>query len=279
MSAAIGGLGYWRGALSASGVLGALIAGTVIFGLGGVVWGLVLVVFFVSSSALSHYRAAQKAVLAEKFEKGHRRDLWQTLANGGWGTLLALTAALVGRESGCYPLLALGYFGAIAAVNADTWATELGVLSPEMPRLITSGQPVSVGTSGAITRRGTLAALAGSGFIALCTFGLIQAASLVTASRWHLSDWFLLPVVSVAGLIGAMLDSLLGATVQRIYFCERCQKETESRQHRCGQATVPLRGYRWLNNDGVNFLSSIAASLAAALLALPFLARYLIPNT
>ena len=270
-SVVIGGLGYWRGSLSVSGVLGALITGTAIFGMGGVVWGLVLIAFFVSSSALSHYRAMQKAFLAEKFEKGHRRDLGQALANGGWGALLALAAALVGRESGWYPLLALGYFGAMAAVNGDTWATELGVLSPEQPRLITTGQPVDVGTSGAITRRGTLAALAGSCFIAICAFAFIQAASLATLGRWHLSDWFLLPVVTVAGLIGTMLDSLLGATVQRIYFCEKCQKETERRQHRCGYPAVPLRGWRWLNNDGVNFVSSIAGSLVAASFAWPFL--------
>lgn len=272
LSAVIGGLGTWRGALSASGVLGAVITGTLIFGLGGMVWGLVLIAFFVSASALSHYRSAQKAHLAEKFEKGHRRDLGQTLANGGWGALLALAVAFVGRESAWYPCLALGYFGAMAAVNSDTWATEWGVLSPETPRLITTGQPVDVGTSGAITRRGTLAALAGSGFIAICTFVFIQAASLVTTGRWLLSDWFVLPVVTAAGLGGAMLDSLLGATVQRISFCQRCQKETERRQHRCGEVTVPRRGWPWLNNDGVNFISSIAASLVAALLALPFLA-------
>ncbi len=271
ISAAIGGLGYWRGALSASGVLGAVITGTVIFGLGGVVWGVVLIAFFISSSALSHYRAAHKTHLAEKFEKGYRRDLGQTLANGGWGALLALAVALVGRDSTWYPMLALGYFGAMAAVNGDTWATELGVLSPEAPRLITTGQRVVVGTSGAITRRGTLAALAGSGFLAVCTFVFIQGASLVTAGRWHLSDWFVLPVVSVAGLVGAMLDSLLGATVQRMYFCEHCQKETESRQHRCGHAATPQRGWPWLNNDAVNFISSVAASLVAALLAQPFL--------
>jgi len=271
LSAAIGGLGYWRGALSASGVVGALITGTFIFGLGGIIWGLVLIAFFVSSSALSHYRAAQKAHLEEEFEKGRRRDLGQALANGGWGTVLAIAVALVGRESGWYSLAALGYFGAMATVNADTWATELGVLSAEQPRLITTGRSVPVGTSGAITRRGTLAALTGSTFIALCAFSFIQAASLVTTSQWRLSDWFVLPVATMAGLVGAMLDSLLGATVQRIYFCEKCQKETESHRHRCGHIAKPLRGWRWLNNDGVNFMSSVAGSMMAILLSLPFL--------
>jgi len=270
ISAGVGSLGYWRGALSASGVLGAILTGTLIFGLGGPVWGLVLIAFFVSASALSHFRSAQKGALVDKFEKGHRRDLGQTLANGGWGAILAVLAATVGRENGWYPLLALGYFGAMAAVNGDTWATELGVLSSERPRLITTGQPVDVGTSGGITRQGTLAALAGSGFIALCTFVLIQAASWATTGRLLLSDWFVLPVATVAGLGGAMLDSVMGATVQRIYYCRQCQKETESRQHHCGQTAVPQRGWSWLDNDMVNFLSWLAASLAAAVLAWPF---------
>ena len=271
ISAIIGGLGYWRGALSASGLLGAMITGTLIFGLGGIVWGLVLIAFFASASALSLYRGAQKAHLAEKFDKGLQRDLGQTLANAGWGSLLALIVSFVGRESGWYPFLAVAYFGAMAAVNSDTWATELGVLSPDRPRMITTGKLVDVGTSGAITRQGTFAALGGSGFIAVSTFVFIQAASLMTTGTWLLSDWFILPVVAVAGLAGAMLDSVLGATVQGIYYCEACQKETESRQHRCGLAAEPMRGLPWLNNDLVNLISSVVGSLSAALLALPFI--------
>jgi hypothetical protein len=63
--------------------------------------------------------------------------------------------------------------------------------------------------------------------------------------------------------------------VQRIYACQRCHKETENRVHRCGQTdceqvAVPSRGWPWLNNDMVNFVSSIASSLCGALLAWPF---------
>ena len=79
--------------LSAGGVLGAAIVGTTVFGFGGWVRGLVLIAFFASSSLLSHYRDAQKAGLAEKFAKGNRRDLAQTLANGGLAALLACSSA------------------------------------------------------------------------------------------------------------------------------------------------------------------------------------------
>src|SRR3954462_13893815 len=93
-SAVIGGAAYRRGALTLSGWLGAVITGTLTFGFGGWTWGLTLIAFFISSSALSHFRQARKQALAgEKFEKGGRRDLAQTLANGGIGAALALIYA------------------------------------------------------------------------------------------------------------------------------------------------------------------------------------------
>ena len=77
LSTFIGGVAYQRKSLSASGWLGAIITGTLIFGFGGWTWGLTLITFFITSSALSHFRQAQKQRLAgEKFEKGGRRGLF-----------------------------------------------------------------------------------------------------------------------------------------------------------------------------------------------------------
>ena len=71
LSTAVGWLAYRRRSLSASGVVGAVVTGTTLFGVGGWDWGLLLLAFFISSSLLSHYRAGEKASLAEKFAKGH----------------------------------------------------------------------------------------------------------------------------------------------------------------------------------------------------------------
>src|SRR5690349_10761554 len=90
LSGLIGYAGYRRGSLSKSGVLGAMLVGTAIFGFGGWAWGILLIVFFVSSSALSHFKATRKEALAEKFSKGSQRDLAQALANGGAGALIAV---------------------------------------------------------------------------------------------------------------------------------------------------------------------------------------------
>lgn len=273
LSAGISWVAYKRGSLSASGVAGAIISGTATFGFGGLVWGLVLIAFFVSSSLLSHFRAAQKAFVSDKFAKGHRRDLGQTLANAGVGVVLALAVLVLidlpGQTRSGNPLyifLTLAYFGAMATVTADTWATELGVLAPAVPRLITTGRPVPPGTSGGITAQGTLASLTGGLFIGLTAFLLIQVAAVATTSALLISDWPLVPIAALAGLTGSLFDSLLGATVQGIYWCPACAKETERRVHSCGTPTQPYRGWGWLNNDAVNFVSSaVGAGLAGAL--------------
>lgn len=275
LSAAIGLLAYRRNSLAPSGVAGAVLVGTLIFGFGGWTWGLVLIAFFVSSSLLSHYRRADKVALAEKFAKGERRDLGQVLANGGAGALLALAAYFLVDLSGqtragnpLYIYLTLAYFGVMATVNADTWATELGVLAREAPRLITTGRPVAPGTSGAITRYGTLAALTGAAFIGLAAFLLIQAASLATRGELLLADLPIVVIAAAAGLVGSLFDSVLGASVQRIYWCDHCEQETERHVHSCGARTRPLRGWGWMNNDMVNFLSSLVGGLLAGSLGL-----------
>ncbi len=255
LSAIIAWLAYWRGSLAPSGALGAMLVGACIFTGGGFTWGIVLVAFFVTSSALSHYKERVKEPLAEKFQKGHRRDLGQVLANGGAGALIAL-----GNTFHPHPLWFVAFVGAMAAVNADTWATELGVLSQSPPRLITTLRIVPVGTSGGITPLGT--------FVALCGALLI---GLVAISFDSFRSLRLLPIATVSGLLGSLFDSLLGATVQAIYFCDLDQQETESRVHRrCGRATRLARGWHWLDNDGVNFSASIVGSIIAIALSLLF---------
>jgi uncharacterized protein (TIGR00297 family) len=266
LSLAIGGLAYWRRSLMPSGVLGAVLIGTIVFGFGGWVRGLLLIAFFISSSLLSHYHDRRKAVLAEKFAKGNRRDLGQTLANGGMVALLALVIGLTGLSSGFYAVLALAFHGALATANADTWATELGVLARSQPRLLTTGRPVPVGTSGGVTALGFAAALAGATFIGAVGFVLVQAAARVTTGAWLLSDWIIVPVAAVSGFVGSVCDSLLGATIQAIYICDQCGVETERTVHRCGQPTRLSRGWRWLNNDWVNFLASAAGALVAGVM-------------
>lgn len=252
LSAAIGAVAYRRQSLDRSGWLGAVLTGTLTFGFGSWTWGCLLIVFFVSSSALSHFRQAQKQRIAgEKFEKGGRRDIWQALANGGAGAALALIYGLTGEPS----VLLAAYVGVMATVTADTWATEIGVLSPHPPRLITSGRVVSPGTSGGVTLYGLGASAAGALLIGAAALALMIA---------EYRNWLplLLPAALVGGIAGSLFDSLLGATVQAMYRAP--SGETEKRASREGRTYPLVRGWRWMNNDMVNFLSSLAGGAVAA---------------
>jgi uncharacterized protein (TIGR00297 family) len=252
LSTLIGGAAYWRGSLTPSGWLGAIITGTLTFGFGGWTWGLTLIAFFLSSSALSHYRQARKQALAgEKFEKGGQRDLAQTLANGGIGALLALAYGLSGM-----PIVVLAVFaGVMATVTADTWATELGVLSLRPPRLITSLRTVEPGTSGGVTLYGLLASSAGAFMIGL----VLLLLTAIEIGSWQL---WLLPAAQIGGLAGSLADSLLGATVQAIY--QSPFGETERRHAHDGTPNQALRGLPWMNNDMVNLISSAVGGLVGA---------------
>ena len=240
--------------LDSSGAWAAALLGAWVLGLGGWPWAALLLLFFASSSLLSRAFRARKAAVAADFAKGGRRDWAQVAANGGVPAL-ALLAALLGL----IPLEGawLAYAGALAAVNADTWATELGVLSPGLPRLITSGRRVARGSSGAVSLVGSLASLLGALLVAAMAFWFPATAVALVA----------IPAVALAGLAGAFLDSLLGATVQAIYYCPACEKNTERHpRHSCGNPTALQRGWRWLDNDWVNFISAAFGALMALLL-------------
>jgi uncharacterized protein (TIGR00297 family) len=243
----------WRaGSLSRSGAIAAALSGGLIFGLGGLPWASLLLAFFISSSLLSKSFSRRKAAFNEKFSKGSQRDWAQVLANGGLGAVLAVFLYFFPDQ----PWIWFAYTGAMAAVNADTWATELGVFNPTPPRLITTGAQVERGASGGVSLLGSFAAFTGGAFIGLW------------AMLWniHPSGGKILVAAMLGGLAGSFFDSLLGATIQTIYTCPLCQKETERHPlHTCGTPTTRLRGWPWLNNDLVNLSASIMGAIVATL--------------
>lgn len=252
LGAAIGWLAWRVRALAPSGAWAAAITGGLIFGLGGLDWAILLLAFFLSSSAWSRAFGRRKAGMAEKYSKGSQRDAAQVVANGGLGVGLVLVHAI--DPGSAWPWVA--FAGAMAAVNADTWATELGVFNPSPPRLITSGKIVESGTSGGVSLLGYLAVLGGAGFIGVLAALLSEQPGIVPVC--------FIAAVTLAGAAGSTVDSLLGATVQAIYYCPRCAKETERHPlHTCGTPTTPRRGWSWLDNDRVNFSCSVFGAVVA----------------
>ncbi len=252
LSLPISWLAYWKGALTISGAITAFGMGTLIFGIGGWGWAILLITFFLTSSILSRLFLRRKQSLASQNEKGARRDWVQVLANGGIATGCVLLQGLFPHSG--MPFLAAS--ASLAAANADTWATEIGVLSLKPPRLITNGRVVERGTSGGVSMLGWLAACAGSLLIALVGLSFIQ------------SKFPYFVIVWLSGMAGSLLDSLLGASVQVIYHCPRCNQNTEKHPlHSCGEKTLYSQGWAWLNNDGVNLACTGVAALIAIGLA------------
>jgi uncharacterized membrane protein len=62
-----------------------------------------------------------------------------------------------------------------------------------------------------------------------------------------------------AGVGGATVDSVIGATVQRKGFCKVCQKQTEELTH-CGERTVMTGGISFMENNLVNVIATLAGA-------------------
>ncbi len=246
-------LAHRAGMLNGSGTVASTLLGTIVFGAAGWQWAVLLLVFFLTSSTLSRTSKSHKRKYAEEYAKGDRRDAGQVVANGAVAAAFVILNLL--RPT---PWTWIGFAAALAAANADTWATELGVLGGSKPRLITNlGREVEPGTSGGVSIAGTLAALAGSALIAVCAAVLQPSPNWLTATA-----------MAVGGLAGAAADSILGATIQAIYFCPVDKRETEKHPlHTCGSSTSLIRGWRWLNNDWVNAACTATGAMTAVGLA------------
>ncbi len=233
--------------LNASGSVAAFLLGTVIFAIGGWSWAGPILVFFVSSSLLSKSGRHRKAGLEQIFEKGSIRDAGQVLGNGGIaGAVVVLNYFYPDhRWMGVY-------LGVLAAVAADTWATEIGIYFRHIPRSIVNGRRVEPGTSGGITVPGLLGAVGGAALIAACgwlTMGGFE---------WNIAVW-----ITAGGVVGSLVDSWLGATLQGQFECVGCGLSTERRLH-CAAPTRWVRGWRALDNDKVNVACSLAGGILAA---------------
>lgn len=234
-------LSFQAGALTRRGALAAWGVGAVILGAGGWISAAALLTFFGTSTALSRWRKKRKDALG--YEKGGRRDAGQVLANGGVAAICTLVPVLF--PSADAASAHLWFLAALAAANADTWATEIGSALGGRPLDLHTGKLALSGTSGAVSLGGTVAALAGAALI-----GLLFA-----------PDWPTRLLVTAAGWGGAFADSLLGAFVQAQW--REIETDRWSEQPR---PRPPERGLRFFSNDAVNLLSTaIAVCLAASL--------------
>lgn len=231
----------WRaGLLTNGGALTAAILGSA-SALAGLDWMVLLLSFFCSSVLLGRIGRTEKLRRsAAVIEKAGPRDATQVLANGvvfGLGAVCVVS----GATSPTWPAIAIG---GLAAAMADTWGTEIGMLSKQSPRSILTWAPLETGMSGGVSALGLVATAGGAILIALLARLLGWSTPVATAG-------------AVGGFVGAMADSILGATLQQRRRSTRTGRGTERTTDADGWPTVFAGGLSWLDNDGVNFAATL----------------------
>ncbi|MEW5937696.1 MAG: DUF92 domain-containing protein [Candidatus Thermoplasmatota archaeon] len=201
LCALMGALAYWRGLLTPMGSLAAMAIGMVIGIFGGLVWVLILLVFFLSSFAATRYRFEAKKALGLQEGRRGERGATNVIANGAVACAAAIAHPFMGSAAAILFLVAVG------AAASDTIASELGILSPRA-YLITTFRRVAPGTNGGISLAGTLWALFAAVYVAL-----VGNMAFFLAGIFH-PDSLSITLPVICGFMGCQIDSLLGATLE-----------------------------------------------------------------
>ncbi len=241
LSFSIAIISYFLKFLTKSGAYAILSLAFVIYGIGSWQWTVPIFTFFIFSSVLSKIRKSKNQIVESFFEKPGQRDYIQVFANGGTAGILIIIYFFTGNA-----IVYILYVASISSVCADTWATEIGTMKQNKTYSILNFREIDQGVSGGIS------------FVGL--FGSFLGAILISLSSiyWvNINNVFYIFVIAASGVFAGLVDSLLGAVLQAQYKCKVCSSITEKRVH-CNKKTIKNHGIYWINNDAVNFLSSIS---------------------
>ncbi|KAF4572495.1 TMEM19 family protein [Pleurotus pulmonarius] len=290
----LSGHGLRKRSLSPSGAFAAFIVGWAMMNVKVRAVGVSLIVFYLTGSRATKYGKQKKKLLEDGYEEAGYRSGWQVLCNSVWALIASIVwtvsfmpdsfeSVLVKSlgvnstsntmydgawcpldkaiEGGWSRALLMGVLGHFACCLGDTLASELGILSKSKPVLITTLKSVPPGTNGGISLGGTLASIIGG-----AVMGVTMAASVVLQNSACATNWFALAAECifwgvVGGGGGSMVDSFLGATIQRTIYSEEKKRITEH-----GQGKV-ISGLNLLSNNQVNLLASLLTSICIAYLA------------
>jgi uncharacterized protein (TIGR00297 family) len=246
-------------ALDRAGFLASVAVGYPIFLGGGWTWFVIIAAFFVLGVGFTWYRYEYKKSIGSAQEKGGTRSWPNILANGGLAAIFGLGELVLGGS-----IFAALFLGAISAAAADTASTEIGLLSRRAPRLITRlSEVVPPGISGGVTSMGFLGA-----FIASAVIGGIAASLGVITG---LNPLAVVLIAAAGGVGGSVVDSLAGALLQRKNVCAVCGTVAEGNTH-CDKPTVYRSGLRFVDNNVVNVIATIAGAAVSLAVAAMFLA-------
>ncbi|MDQ1281414.1 MAG: hypothetical protein QG670_2679 [Thermoproteota archaeon] len=237
-----------------TGFIAAEIVGSIILILGNAEWFIVLLAFYFTAGLFTKYKYEYKKRIGAAEEKGGARGWKNVVANGLVASLLAMGYGLVASN-----IFSAGLLGAISTSAADTLATEIGLLYPRQPRLITNlNKNVEPGTSGGVSPLGEIANLFGGTLIGLVAW-------IVGFSGFTLQK--ILTITIISGFLGSTFDSLLGAWIQATFRCPVCNKITEKTTH-CEKTCKLIKGNKIFDNNVVNTISTIFGATIATMIFL-----------
>ncbi|XP_031445567.1 transmembrane protein 19 isoform X1 [Phasianus colchicus] len=263
--------GFKKRSLDHSGALAGLVVGFILT-VANYSFFSSLLVFFVTSSKLTKWKKDVKKRIDSEYKEGGQRNWLQVFCNGGIPTELAILY-MIESGPGEIPIdfsryytaswMCLSLLGALACSAGDTWASEIGsVMSKSKPRLITTWKQVPVGTNGGVTLVGLLSSFLGGMAVGIAYY----ITQLVFVSDLDVSapQWPIIVFGAAAGLLGSILDSYLGATMQYSGFDKNTSMVVNYQTRDCQH----ISGKPILDNNAVNLFSSLLVALVFPAVAL-----------
>lgn len=225
------------GVLTRHGSLMAWVLGVYFIGVLGHHWIQPVLFFFVTSVLFTFLHSR----VMKKRGSGGRRNVWQVLANILWAVLASILFLVTRNELFIFVFISL-----VAAVTADTWASELGPLFNRRSFCLADLRWHAAGVSGGISVAGTLAALLGSLLIAAYSYWLFFGHP--SGDAYGISGYLMIAKLTTAGFLACFADTLLGAFLEpkllrSTYFLNKNGAESISPNdlvNLLGSATAPL---------------------------------------
>ncbi|XP_048357895.1 transmembrane protein 19 [Sphaerodactylus townsendi] len=255
--------GFKKKSLDHGGAIGGLLVGFVLT-VANYSFFTALLMFFVTSSKLTKWKGEVKKKIDSEYKDGGQRNWVQVFCNGGVPAELALLY-MIENGPGEIPVdfskqytaswMCLSLLAALASSAGDTWASEIGTVISHEPRLITTWEKVPVGTNGGVTVVGLISSLLGGTAVGVAYF----ISQLIFVNNLDISapQWPIIVFGGIAGLLGSVIDSYLGATMQYSGLDTRTgmivNHQTEDTKHISGK---PI-----LDNNAVNLFSSVVVAL------------------
>lgn len=227
-------IAYKTKSISLDGMVAAILTAMVLYALGGPYLGVGLLTFFILGSIISKIKNDSKKEGEKIQEHSAARNWVQVLSNSLPASILMWLSLLLPEQQSILLLLSFGVFSAAAA---DTFSSEIGMLSTGKVYDIITFKPVKNGVSGGVTIIGLMAGLLGSFLLSLLAIKLFS---------WH--D---ILFITILGFIGSIIDSVLGSILQRKYVNALGHYQDVPYQ----EGDKPVGGVTWISNNEVNMIS------------------------